>query len=75
MIIASNYTKEFLICLDNEVLKSRVNKFVFNNKCNLTNEEINNIEEDLPRILVYCNNIFFERKKSRKIFSQTLFIN
>ena len=75
MIIASNYTKEFLICLDNEVLKSRVNKFVFNNKCNLTNEEINNIEEDLPRILVYCNNIFFEGKKSRKIFNQTLFIN
>ena len=75
MIIASNYTKEFLICLDNEVLKSRVNKFVFNNKCNLTNEEINNIEEDLPRILVYCNNIFFQGKKSRKIFNQTLFIN
>ena len=75
MIIASNYTKEFLICLDNEVLKSRVNKFVFNNKCNLTNEEINNIEEDLPRILVYCNNFFFEGKKSRKIFNQTLFIN
>ena len=75
MIIASNYTKEFSIYLGSEVLKSRVNKFAFNNKCNLTNEEINNIEEELSQILVYCDNIFFEGKKSRKIFNQTLSIN
>jgi hypothetical protein len=73
LIIASNYTKEFLIYLGSEVLKSRVNKFVFNNKCNLINEEINNIEEGLPQILIYCNNIFFEGKKSRKIFNPNSF--
>jgi hypothetical protein len=41
----------------------------------LTNEEINDIEEELPQILVYCDNIFSEGKKSRKIFNQTLSIN
>ena len=29
-IITSNYTRELLICLDNEALKNRVNKFIFN---------------------------------------------
>jgi hypothetical protein len=75
LIIASNYTKELLICLDNEALKNRVNKFIFNNECNLTNEEIRSIEEELPQILVYCNNIFFDSKKSRKIFNQILLID
>jgi hypothetical protein len=74
-IITSNYTKELLICLDNEALKNRVNKFIFNNECNLTNEEIRSIEEELPQILVYCNNIFFDSKKSRKIFNQILLID
>ena len=64
LIITSNYTKELLICLDNEALKNRVNKFIFNNECNLTNEEIRSIEEELPQILVYCNKIFFNNKNN-----------
>lgn len=63
IIVASNINKTSNLLLNNDAIMSRVFLVLFNKQCLLTNEEHKEVLNELPRILVYCNKLFFKEKK------------
>jgi phage/plasmid-associated DNA primase len=66
ILAASNYTPEINTILNDSAMKSRIWKFVFENECSLSNEEHQEILTELPKILIYCNKLYFESLPEKK---------
>jgi hypothetical protein len=66
ILAASNYTPEINTILNDSAMKSRIWKFVFENECTLSNKEHEKILAELPKILIYCNKLYFESLPEKK---------
>jgi hypothetical protein len=66
ILAASNPTPEIEAILKDDAMKSRIWKFVLENECPLSTKEYNNVLKELPKILVYCNKLYFEALIEKK---------
>jgi phage/plasmid-associated DNA primase len=69
ILASSNNTPQIKSVLNDEAIKSRIWKFVLENECPLTNEEHQKIIKEIPKILVYCNKLYFESLTEKKILT------
>jgi hypothetical protein len=47
-------------------MKSRIWKFVLENECPLSTKEYDKVLKELPKILVYCNKLYFDSLTEKK---------
>jgi hypothetical protein len=66
ILAASNPTPEIEAILKDDAMKSRIWKFVLENECPLSTKEYNTVLKELPKILVYCNKLYFGSLTEKK---------
>jgi hypothetical protein len=66
IIFSSKYNDQINSIKMDLKLQTKIAKFIFNNECILSLDELKIIEKEIPQILIYCNRVFWGRKKNTK---------
>jgi hypothetical protein len=67
ILAASNHSKTLEALLKDPAIKNRVWQFIFNEECELTQNEYNGILNEIPKILIFCNKLYFSFLKNKPL--------
>jgi len=79
ILVALNYKKQINSLFLDDCILNRINKFILKNECKVSNEEYDKIIKEIPKILVYCNKLYYKyyyinKKSLPKHVKQLFFI-
>jgi hypothetical protein len=66
ILAASNFSDNIKAFLKDEAIKNRIYHFIFNEECFITDKESKQIVLEIPKILLFCNKLYFTILKKSK---------
>jgi hypothetical protein len=66
ILAASNFSDNIKAFLKDEAIQNRIYHFIFNEECFITDKESKEIVLEIPKILLFCNKLYFTILKKSK---------
>jgi phage/plasmid-associated DNA primase len=66
ILAASNFSDNIKAFLKDEAIQNRIYHFIFNEECFITDKESKQIILEIPKILLFCNKLYFTILKKSK---------